>query len=249
MPRAERAAPLHMQIHDHYARLIAEGEIPPGGKLPTMQQISAEWGVSHQPVARAVGLLKSGGLVVTRPDGTYAADPRLVIGPQQRIAATRFPPSENVEVLDARMIPAPEYIVPLLGLSGPAPGGVQWVIRREQVSYEAGGVPFMLAVAWFPPQLAEPVPELLHQVPIGNPGGAVRLIGERAGRHVTHGRQAREARLIRDDGREGPLLRLEPGSAVLAEVYVWMDAADVVEYGEYVLIRDRVTENEFTVET
>jgi GntR family transcriptional regulator len=248
MPLARRNEPLHVQIHDHYAALIAGGELRPGDRLPTMQQIGADWGVSHQTAVRAVEWLKSAGLVTTSREGTTVTDPRLVIGPQQRIAAVKFPDSENVEVTDARMAPCPDYVVPILGLDPHGPGGVGWVIRREQVSYEQGGTPFMLAVSWFPPALADEVPELLHQVPIDNPGGAVRLIEARTGRRVTHGRQAREARQIKDDGREGPLLRLDPGASVLAEVYVWMDAADVVEYGEFVLIQNRVTENAFTVD-
>jgi DNA-binding GntR family transcriptional regulator len=177
------------------------------------------------------------------------APPRLVLGPQQRIAAVEFPAAEEIRVTAAGLVPAPEYVVPVLGLKpgGPMPGGVHWVIRREQVSYETGGVPFMLSVAWFPGQFADAVPELLQPEPVGNPGGAVRLIEERTGRRITRGVQSREARVIKDDDREGPLLQLAGSSPVLAEVYLWLDDHDVVEYGEYVLLPGRVTRNEFTV--
>lgn len=250
MPQLRRNVPLHVQIGDHYARMIAEGDLVPGDRLPPVRQIESDWEVSHQTAVRAVDCLKSAGLVTTTRDGTTVADRRLVLGPQQAVAVVRFPASERVEVLDARIVPAPGYVVPLLGLrpEGPMPGGAHWVIRREQVSYESGEMPFMLSVSWFPSSLADAVPELLDARPIVNPGGAVKLIEERTGRLIVKGKQAREVRPIKDDGREGPLLRLAPGTAVLAEVYLWLDEADAIEYGEYVLIQNRVTENEFTVE-
>jgi DNA-binding GntR family transcriptional regulator len=250
MPRAERPPPLYMQVHDHYAQLIADGQLAPGDQLPTMQDIAEDFGVSVQTAWRALQRLQSTGLVtISRDHGTTVAAPRLVQGPQQRITATRLPVAERTEVLAAETIPAPDYVAPILGLeAGPHPGGAHWVIRREQVSYERDGTPFMLAVSWFPAGLADAVPELLEQAPIANPGGAVRLIAERTARRITRGSMAREARPIKDDGREGPLLGLEPGTAVLAEVYVWMDDEDAIEYGEYCLIQRRVTENEFTVD-
>lgn len=250
MPRAERPTPLYTQVYDHYARMIAGRQLAPGGQLPTMQDIAADFGVSTQTVWRALQRLQSAGLVtISRDHGTIVAAPRLIQGPQQHITATRLPVAEHIEVLAAETIPAPDYVAPILGLEvGPRPGGAHWVIRREQVSYEHDGTPFMLAVSWFPADLADAVPELLEQAPITSPGGAVRLIAERTARRITRGSMAREARPIKDDGREGPLLGLESGTVVLAEVYVWMDDEDAVEYGEYCLIQRRVTENEFTVE-
>jgi GntR family transcriptional regulator len=247
MPKAERQQPLHIQISDHYAGLIAAGQLQPGDRLPTMAEIAGEWGVSHQTAVRAVEWLRSARLVTTTPrEGSFVAGRRLVTGPQQRLTGTAFPARESAEVTAAELIRAPSYVVPILGLAEVKPG--EWhVIRREQVSYEAGGRPFMLSVSWFPAGLAELVPELVTREPLDEPGGAGVLIGERTGRRVTHGRISREARLIKPDGREGPLLRLEPLSPVLAEVYVWFSGEDTIEYGEYCLIPGRVTENEFTL--
>ncbi|MGH3283595.1 MAG: GntR family transcriptional regulator [Streptosporangiaceae bacterium] len=240
-----------MQVHDYYAQLIAGGQLAPGDRLPTMQDIADEFGVSTQTAWRALQRLQSSGLItISRDHGSIVGKPRLIQGPQQRISAARLPTAERTEVLSAGIVPAPEYVVPILGLeAGPRPGGAHWVIRREQVSYEHDGTPFMLAVAWFPASLADAVPELLERKPIIAPGGAARLIGERTARRITRGSMAREARPIKDDGREGPLLGLTPGTVVLAEVYVWMDDTDAIEYGEYCLIQSRVTENEFTVES
>lgn len=244
--KLQRQQPLHLQIHDFYARKIASGELAPGDRLPTVQEIADDFGVAHGTALRAIGLLKSGKLVTTTRDGTFVGDLRLVLGPQQRLTVTRYPASERTEVRAAEYIDAPDYVVPILGLE-PLPGAVTPVIRREQVSYDRDGQPFMLSVSWFPPTFYERVPELTAAEPIEGPGGATKLIEQRTGRTITRGRQSREARLIKDDGREGPLLHLEPGTAVLAEAYLWLDDTDVLEYGEYVLIMNRVTENEYTV--
>ena len=244
--KLQRQQPLHLQIHDFYARKIADGELAPGDRLPTVQEIADEFGVAHGTALRAVGLLKSGKLVTTTRDGTFVGDLRLVLGPQQRLTATRYPTAGRTEVTAAEYLDAPEYIVPILGLEL-LPGDVTPVIRREQVSYAKDGQPFMLSVSWFPPTFYELVPELTRAEPIDGPGGAAKLIEQRTGRTITRGRQSREARLIKDDGREGPLLHLEPETAVLAEAYLWLDDTDVLEYGEYVLVMNRVTENEYAI--
>ena len=106
----------------------------------------------------------------------------------------------------------------------------------------------MLSVAWFPPRFGDQVPELLHLMPVIAPGGAAKLIEQRTGQRITRGKMSREARRIKDDGREGPLLHLRKGTPVLAEVYVWMNDTDVIEYGEYCLTMDHVTENDFTTD-
>jgi DNA-binding GntR family transcriptional regulator len=242
MPEIRRGQAPYLQIADHFQRLIVSGQYEPGEKLPTLRAIRDEWGVALNTARRAMAALAAAQLVNITYEGTFVGKERLVMGPQQRITNQLFPASERAEVLTAAIVRAPAYIVPILNL----PDRSQ-VIRREQVSYGRDGTPFMLAVAWFRPELAQDVPELLEPIPVPTPGGAIRLIEQRTGRKVVRGRQAREARPIKDDGREGPLLRLEPGTGCLAEVYVWMDVDDVVEYGEYVLIQHRVTENEFDV--
>ena len=144
------------------------------------------------------------------------------------------------------MIPAPEYVVPILGVTPYGPGGAAWVIRREQVSYDPDDAPLMLAVQWFPVSLADAVPELRGPGRLP-PGEAIALIRERAGRDVTRWSQSYEARQILDDGREGPLMNLLPGAYVQAVTWTWGDDQDVIEYGEYILRPGRVTVNEGTI--
>lgn len=246
MPELSRQKPLHLQLADYYEQAIASGQLERGQRLPSVKDMAAEWGVSQPTAWRAMQHLQSAKLVTADPSGTYVGDRRLVLGAQQRLKLTTFPAGERTDVLAAELVTAPDYIVPILGLE-PVRNGEHHVIRREQVTYESGNKPFMLAVSWFPPRFAEPVPELLHLTPIAEPAGAAKLIEQRTGQRITRGKMSREARRIKDDGREGPLLRLRKGTPVLAEVYLWMDDQDVIEYGEYCLTANHVTENDFTV--
>lgn len=247
MPELERSKPLHEQIRDHYAREIAEGRLRHGDRMPSSREIAAEWDVAIPTADRALAKLATDGLVERSRRGTFVKAGRLKIGPQQRLMLSAMPASETIEVTAAEYINAPAYVRPILSMEPVREDGLCPVIRREQVHYEPDGTPFMLAVEWIPGRFAEAAPELLDAEPLGEPGGAVRLIEARTGIRIIRGRQGREARLIKDDGREGPMLRLDPGTAVLAEVWEWYDDTDCVEYGEYVLIQNRVTENEFAV--
>lgn len=239
-PKAERHEPLHLQISGHYKKKMLDGEIAPGARLPSVRDIATEWEVGQETAARAIQQLKTAGLVRTGPDGTFALGRREKYGPQQRIRAVTFPPSERVEILAAEVIRAPEYVVPILGLIGSQP----LVARREWITYEDSNVPFMLSVTWCARRYTEQVPELLALFPLPDAGGAAKLIASRTGREITWGVSAREARHIQDDGREGPLLRLPRDGHVLAETYVWACGDDIVEYGEYILPENRVIESD-----
>src|SRR6266487_6980302 len=94
-----RQQPLHLQISDHYAQRIASGELPPGTRLPSVQQIATEQDVSMATAGRAIAHLRSAGLVTTSREGTQVAGQRLVIGPQQRLQMATFPPGERTDVL------------------------------------------------------------------------------------------------------------------------------------------------------
>ncbi|HEY3652352.1 MAG TPA: GntR family transcriptional regulator [Streptosporangiaceae bacterium] len=243
MPKAQRNEPLHLQIAGHYKRMILDGEIRSGQQLPSVREIRDEWEVGQQTAQRAVEHLKTEGLVRTGPDGTFANGHRAKYGPQQRIRAAAFPAAERVEMRVAELVSAPGYVVPILGLLE-VKQGFYPVIRREWITYEDGDVPFMLTASWCPPEAATAVPELLDLMPLPDPGGAAKLIAERTGRPLTWGRTGRESRQVRDDGREGPLLRLPKDAHVLAEVYTWASGEDVLEYGEYVLLEGRVIESD-----
>ncbi len=248
MPVARQKWP-YQQVADGIAARIAGGRdgYREGDQLPSLQAIAAEWDVSHETAHRAMALLRSRRLVTTVPQtGSYVGAPREIPGPQQLLAGVRFPAADEIGVRAAGVVPAPAYVVPILGVTPGGPGGAAWVIRREQVLYEPGGLPLMLMVQWFPGRLDERIPELAGPEPL--PPGAELALLTIAGRPVTRWTVSFETRQILDDGREGPLLGLEPGAYVQAITYTWGDETDVTCYSEYCIQPDRVTVNEGTVD-
>jgi DNA-binding GntR family transcriptional regulator len=248
MPVAREAWP-YKQVADGIAARIASGDegYRQGGQLPSLQAIAAEWQVSHETAHRAVQLLASRELVTTVPRiGSFVGAPREVPGPQQVLSGMRWPAAEEITVTAAELIPAPEYVVPILGVAPYGPGGAAWVIRREQVSSGPDDRPLMLSVQWFPGSFADQVPGLLSPAPL-DPGEAAELIAAVTGRRVTRWSLAFETRQILDDGRESPLTGFDPGSFVQAVTWTYGDDQDVIIYGEYILPPGKVTSAEGTI--
>lgn len=241
MPRAQRSAPLHRQIYDWMAAKIAAGEpgYAPGDKLPSIRETARSWNAAFSAAQQAYALLASARLVEARDrSGTFVAQPRNVLGPQQRLR--RASAGESVFVRAAELIPVPAYVRPILGLS-PV---VSHVIRREWVTGDSTGI-FMLSVSWVPPHYASLAPELLQAGPLpGDVTAAVLLAGRGAGQ-LTWGRAAREARrVLDDDDREARLLGLPANGCVLAETYVWEAGETALEYGEFIVRQGRVIQSE-----
>jgi DNA-binding GntR family transcriptional regulator len=242
VPEVSRSEAPYLQIANYYHGLIVTGEITSGTRLPPLRDIGAEWGVASATAQRAMDHLKVAGLVHVTTEGGrgHVVNGGLVrLTPRERLDAVQaggalYLRTERADVTDAGLVPAPEHITDLLGLGA---GGE--VVRRQTVFREPSGAPGMLAVSWFQPQFAGPVPELAAAAAI--PGtGEIGLITERTGRRVTHSGESWRGRAILDDGREGPLLHLPSGAPCLAGAYVWSDREGVLEYGELVLPADRV---------
>ncbi len=55
---------------------IESGQLPAGAQLPTVDRLMVDYGVSRGTVAKALGILKDEGLIVTRHGwGTHVAEP------------------------------------------------------------------------------------------------------------------------------------------------------------------------------
>jgi hypothetical protein len=248
MPVSRQKWP-YQQVADGIAAKIAGGEegYREGDQLPTLQVLTAEWETSHETTHRAMMLLRSRRLITTIPRvGSFVGAPREIPGPQQLLGGLRFPAADRIKVTYSDVVPCPEYVVPILGVAQAGPGGAAWVIRREQVTYKPDGQPVMLMVMWFPGNFAELAPALVSDAPLP-PGDELALLAA-AGRPVSRWTISWEARQILDDGREGPLMRLEPGDYVQAITCTWGDEQDVTGYIEYVLQPGLVTVAEGTLE-
>jgi GntR family transcriptional regulator len=240
MPEVQQSVPQHLQVADYYKQQILDGVIQDGERMPSVRAIRTEWNVGHNVAQRAIDHLKTGGLVRTTSSGTFATPGRAVYGPQQRLRAETHPANLRFEVRAAEIIPAPEYVIPILGLE-PDEDGTTRVLRREWLTYINGDpAPGRLSVLWCPPGFAGPVPELLAAVPL--PGDAAKLIGERTGSPLTWGRTSHEARPAKHDGREIPLLQLGDDAHVSANVYIWTSRDRVMVYVEFIVPEGRVIE-------
>jgi DNA-binding GntR family transcriptional regulator len=219
VPRIQRQKPLHIQVAEFYKKKILSGELVTGDRLPSLRDMAREWDVGFQTAQRAVDYLsKVEGLVRTAPEGTFVNGHRVTHGPQQRLRSESYPRNQRLQVRAAELIPAPAYIVPILDLDE-RDGAL--LVRREWVTSDDSGHPFRLSVAWVSALYTEAVPELLDLAPLPDPAGEAHLIAERTGEALTGGDTAMEARKVKDDGREGPLLALQLGDSILAMVEVW----------------------------
>jgi DNA-binding GntR family transcriptional regulator len=69
------AMPTYLQLASELRRLIAEGDLAPGDRLPSLYELVESTGLSHSTIQRAVGLLKEEGAVVSAPGrGVYVAE-------------------------------------------------------------------------------------------------------------------------------------------------------------------------------
>lgn len=81
---------LYLQIADNLRRSIASGAFPPGGVLPTEEELCKQFGVSRYPMRQAMSLLVEEGLLVrARGKGTF------VNAPDGYGAAAESPPQRS----------------------------------------------------------------------------------------------------------------------------------------------------------
>lgn len=140
---------LWRQIQDWLEFRIKEGDMPPGGKLPTEQELAVRFGVNRHTVRRALALLAEKDLIRTEQgSGSFV---REHVVEYSLGARTRF--NENLlrqkrkprgELISSRVIPATSDVARALELDkGEA------VIVLETVR-EADGARICLASAHFP---------------------------------------------------------------------------------------------------
>jgi DNA-binding GntR family transcriptional regulator len=220
-----RDAP-YVQIVEHYRREIREGRLQDGDMLPSGREIAKEFGVSLATAAKVATGLQALGLVAPRPGAgtvvTAARPPadRARGGPALITLATRTParPGDKARVLDAGMIHAPHHVAAQLGVDPATP-----VLRRQQATTRAGDLVAVLT-SWFPPSIADAVPDLLTRT---------RLTEEVRGYEPAGGEDWVTARPPTSaEAREFGIKRGHPVSVVQARRF---DASGaVIEYAELI---------------
>lgn len=162
MTSVEAPRPRFAQIADILRDRIQRGVHAPGGPLPSEPELAREFGVSRITVNRAVGLLRSEGIVrVRRGRGVYVRAIPVIT----RTATRRFGSRDqgrgayDVELRELGLtptwtvtvdrVPASVHAAELLGTDV----GAELVVRRRR--YFANDEPVQLADTYLPAELAE----------------------------------------------------------------------------------------------
>jgi GntR family transcriptional regulator len=240
MPAIERPVPPSAQIANHYRDAILSGELSPGDRLPSINDLTDQWHVARATASAAMSRLQVEGAVYSTPKGTFvSSDDRITMTPGDRIRGPRprrVGRGEKIALNEAGIVLAPNYVAELLSLE---PG--EMVIRREEIT-SLRERPRMLSVDWIPTTNVMAEAELLG--PLG-PNGPAAVIATVTGRHVTHAQDHLEGREA--DTREAGALRIPVGSPILAGAHVWSDLDGVILYGEWVMPPKRVVSYSYEV--
>lgn len=250
MPRAQRVDPPYVQVANHFRRMILDGKLTEGDRLPPVEEIGQEWGISRATAARSIGQLQVEGYVRTSPQGTFVETLKPVSDtPRDRMTRVRKTGEPRAEaemeiIRAAELIRVPVYVAELMDLD---PAGE--VVRREWVTVagrKPQAEPVMLSVSWTDPALVDAVPELLS-TKSSDGGSMVGKVEAATNRRVSHGEDHMHGRAA--DQREATALGLSVGTPILAGAYLWVDDnGGVLEYGEFCLPPRRTTRYEYEVE-
>ena len=227
-PQVERTPP-YLQVLGDLRRKIEGGELRPGDRLPSAQQLSETWGVSRPTAAKAITALAAEGLVELQP-GVEAR----VIGPKslstgsdrfQRVrnSGSILRAGERSEGHQAAIVPASEEVAGALGVETGSD-----VVKRSRTFRDDSGI-VALSTSWLAGELAELAPELLSDGPIPD-GGTVGAVERATGRRGTRVRDTLHARLATAPEAKA-LGHKRPYPVQVAETVLWDENGEVIEYG------------------
>ncbi|MER5490657.1 GntR family transcriptional regulator [Streptomyces sp. NPDC002490] len=225
-PRVQRELPPFIQIANHFRQKIVDGELAQDAKLPSIADISGEWGVATATAAKAIKQLQAEGYVRSSTQGTFVdLGRRQTTGPDRlrllRAGATGLRPGERVELLGAGLEPAPDEVAAALGVEPGAP-----VVKRWRRYVDDEGV-VAVSISWLPGELARSAPELLAPEPL--PTMTFGLVEERTGRRAVRRRDALAVRPVPTEPAEA--LGAPAGTPVLTWTnHYWDQQGEVTEY-------------------
>jgi GntR family transcriptional regulator len=195
--------PKWRELADEFARKIAEGDYPPGSKLPQVREMVAQGLGSTTTVHRAIQTLEAEGLVRTsRGHGTTVLDPAssssasLLTGAARldRLRRTGRPLAPGEEYTNTRSVLrscADLEVAELLGVEL-----YDEIVLRSR-SFIRGGSVHALGLNYIHVRALSDLPELLDTTPM--PKFRHQLYEERTGRSLTAGPQMVISRPISDN--------------------------------------------------
>jgi GntR family transcriptional regulator len=216
------ALPKYEQIAAELRGRIVRGELAAGDALPSVPELSQQWGVARATAERAIGVLRNEALVESRQGrGTFVKERT----PLARTAGERYRTAretgfvytsgEHADIMSAGEVEAPEDVATALGV---ATG--DRVARRHRVTFE-GERPVSMSYSWFSTEVLARCPRLVLRERIRE--GATRYVEMQTGRRPHTGRDTWTARLATSEELE--LLGLEAPAAVAEVRHVTYDIA------------------------
>ncbi|MET9260356.1 GntR family transcriptional regulator [Amycolatopsis sp. NPDC004079] len=234
MPSIDRPDPPYLQVVRHIQGQITSGELKVGDTVPSVRQISEEWGIARPTATKAITTLASEGWIDVRP-GVRAVvrDRSLHRSAQDHVSLATasgriYPAGHYAEILDAGTAEAPEHITEAFGASA----GKQ-LIRRLRTTYNDQKEPVSTSASWFSGALVDAAPRLLVAERIVQ--GTTLYALERAG----HGDRAFHVEVMYAAGTatedEAKQLRIDTGAAVQrTRNFFRDDQGELIELGESV---------------
>ncbi|WP_438479044.1 GntR family transcriptional regulator [Streptomyces asiaticus] len=211
------------------ARIIARiesGELRPGDKVPSVNEIMKSEKVSRATAARVPGVLRSRGYADAVPGvGTTVRSPKALTAGADRFQRVRqggdIGTGERVEMLGAGTERASQEVADALGLN--EGDEVAWRRRRY---IDAGGV-VAVSTTWVSMVVADAAPEFLQEGPL--PKMTFGLIAERTGRRAVKRRDTVEIRAVPEDIAQH--LEVEAGTDSLVMInHYWDQHGEPTEF-------------------
>ncbi|MFB6516383.1 GntR family transcriptional regulator, partial [Streptomyces virginiae] len=155
----------YAEIASHFRGQITDGELNPGDKMPSYSDAAKQFKVNRTTVVRAYDILKSEGLIVSRPGKgtTVAARPSIVISGVDRLdrlnrTGRRYGSGEDST--GHRVMRRSVYDADVCRALELEPGD-EVVIRIR--TFRQDGQPTSVGVSVYPPRTTNEVPELAEE--------------------------------------------------------------------------------------
>lgn len=226
--------PPYAKIAAHYEELITSGQLQPGSLLPSIKNLSEEWGVSTATAEKALRKLRNDGLVRgIHGIGTEVLDQPAPMssGSQRQDRGRRTGSSwgsgERSDSHQAAVVPAPSEVAQALSIEPRSD-----VIRRRRVYRDRHGI-VAHSTSWIPARYGKLIPQLTESERLTG-GTSLQLIAEATGLPISHRIDTASARLL--TAEDARLLELDsenpPAEPVVVMTAKFIDSeGNVVEYG------------------
>lgn len=178
----------YLQLAGHFRRRIETGEWRVGHRIPTVLELSEDFGVAGLTVRRALDILEDEGLIERfRARGTFVREmPKRDLWCNIRtdwadLMNARY--ADRIELLANDLGPAPHFLASGDGL-GDWPGRPAAQYRRLRRRYWRAGVPFMLADVYIDEMAFACLPDGSAELLT-----ALRMVSDLPGRPVAQAQQ------------------------------------------------------------